>query len=155
MIFRFRKPEAPRAGARKIPALSLATNLSGKIKPGAIPAFTGPAPLKEPDTSKITLMQIVDTIKTELHAVLVKDSTNSRRILMKTPLKAGGSYTLECKGGAFTDIYGNATDSIVYRITVGVVEDYGSVKAKLSGYEGDVIIQLLGDKEKVLQEAID
>jgi hypothetical protein len=73
---------------------------------------------------------------------------------MKTPLKAGGSYTLECKGGAFTDIYGHVTDSIVYRITVGVVEDYGTVKAKLSGYEGNVIIQLLGDKEKVLQEAI-
>ncbi|MFZ0473038.1 MAG: Ig-like domain-containing protein, partial [Bacteroidales bacterium] len=71
VIFRFRKPEAPRAGARKIPTLSLATNLSGKIKPGAIPAFTGPAPLKEPDTSKIRLMQIVDTIKTELHAVHV------------------------------------------------------------------------------------
>lgn len=154
VIFRFRKPEAPRASTRKTPALSLTTNISGKIKPGAIPAFTGAAPLSAPDTSKITLMQIVDTIKTELHAVLVKDSTNSRRILMKTPLKAGGSYTLECKGGAFTDIYGNATDSIVYRITVGVAEDYGSVKAKLTGYEGDVIIQLMGEREKVLQEAV-
>jgi len=154
VVFRFRKPEAPRAGTRKIPALSLATNFSGKIKPGAIPSFTGAAPLSEPDTSKITLTQIVDTIKTRLNAVLVKDTTNSRRILMKTPLKAGGSYTLECKGGAFTDIYGNATDSIVYRITVGVAEDYGSVKAKLTGYEGDVIIQLLGEREKVLQEAI-
>ena len=152
VIFRFRKPEVPRAGVRKTPALSLATNISGKLKPGAIPAFTGPAPLKEPDTSKITLMQIVDSIKTELQPVLVKDSINSRRILMKTPLKAGGSYTLECKAGAFTDIFGNATDSIVYRIAVGVVEDYGTVKAKLTGYEGDVIIQLLGDQEKVLQE---
>jgi hypothetical protein len=152
VVFRFRKPEAPRAGVRKIPALSLTTNLSGKIKPGAIPAFTGPAPLKEPDTSKITLMQIVDTIRTELPVVLVRDSTNSRRILMKTPLKAGGSYTLECRGGAFTDIFGNTTDSTVYRIAVGVPEDYGTIKAKLTGYEGDVIIQLLGDREKVLQE---
>ena len=152
VIFRFRKPEAPRSGTRKTPALSLATNISGKIKPGAIPAFTGPAPLDSPDTSKITLMHVVDSIKTELHAEFVKDSTNSRRILMKTPLIAGGSYTLECKGGAFTDIYGNATDSLFYRITVGVIEDYGSVTAKLSGYDGDVIIQLLGDKEKVLKE---
>jgi uncharacterized protein (DUF2141 family) len=152
VVFRFRKPEAPRGGVRKIPALSLTTNLSGKIKPGAIPAFTGPAPLKEPDTSKITLMQIVDTIRTELPVVLVRDSTNSRRVLMKTPLKAGGSYTLECRGGAFTDIFGNTTDSTVYRIAVGVPEDYGTIKAKLTGYEGDVIIQLLGDREKVLQE---
>jgi hypothetical protein len=150
--FKYRKPEPPKAGVRKIPALSLATNISGKIKPGTIPAFTGPAPLKEPDTSKITLMQIVDTIKTELHAGFVKDSLNSMRMLMITPLKAGGFYTLECKRGAFTDIYGNASDSVVYRITVGVVEDYGSVTAVLSGYEGDVIIQLLGDKEKVIKE---
>jgi len=153
VIFRFRKPDAPRAGVRKTPALSLATNFSGKIKPGAIPSFTGTAPMSEPDTSKISLIQIVDTIKTKLNAVFIKDTTNSRRILLKTPLKAGASYTLACKGGAFTDIFGSTTDTIVYKITVGVPEDYGSVKAKLTGYEGDVIIQLLGEREKVLQEA--
>jgi len=153
IIFRFRKPEPPRAGAKKIPALSLATNVGTKIKPGTMPAFTAPAPLKEPDTSRMILMQIVDTVKTRIRAEFIKDSTNSRRILMKTPLKAGGIYTLLCLRGAFTDIYGNATDSTFYKINVGIPEDYGSVASKISGYEGDVIIQLLDNKEKVLKEA--
>ena len=153
IIFRFRKPEPPRAGAKKIPALSLATNVGAKIKPGTMPAFTAPAPLKEPDTSRMILMQIVDTVKTRIRAEFIKDSTNSRRILMKTPLKAGGIYTLLCLRGAFTDIYGNATDSTFYKINVGIPEDYGSVASKISGYEGDVIIQLLDNKEKVLKEA--
>lgn len=153
IIFRFRKPEPPRAGTKKIPALSLATNVGIKIKPGTMPAFTAPAPLKEPDTSRMILMQIVDTVKTRIRAEFIKDSTNSRRILMKTPLKAGGIYTLLCLRGAFTDIYGNATDSTFYKINVGIPEDYGSVASKISGYEGDVIIQLLDNKEKVLKEA--
>jgi len=153
IIFRFRKPEPPRGGTKKIPALSLATNVGTKIKPGTMPAFTAPAPLKEPDTSRIIMMQIVDTVKTRIRAEFIKDSTNSRRILMKTPLKAGGIYTLLCLRGAFTDIYGNATDSTFYKINVGTPEDYGSVASKISGYEGDVIIQLLDNKEKVLKEA--
>jgi uncharacterized protein (DUF2141 family) len=153
IIFRFRKPEHPRAGTKKIPALSMATNVGTKIKPGTMPAFTAPVPLKEPDTSRMVMMQIVDTVKTRIRAEFIKDSTNSRRILMKTPLKAGGIYTLLCLRGAFTDIYGNATDSTFYKINVGTPEDYGSVAAKISGYEGDVIIQLLDNKEKVLKEA--
>ena len=153
IMFRFRKPEPPRAGAKKIPALSLATNTSTKIKPGRMPSFTGPAPLKEPDTSRMILTQIVDTIKTRVMVEFIKDSTNSRRMLMKTPLKAGTAYTLLCLSGAFKDIYGNASDSTFYRINVGTPEDYGSVTAKVSGYEGDVIIQLTDNKEKVLEEA--
>ena len=153
IIFRYRKPEPPRAVAKKPPALSLVTNMGTKIKPGTMPAFTGPAPLKEPDTTRMIMMQIVDTVKTRITVEFEKDSTNSRRILMKTPLKAGGIYTLLCRSGAFTDIFGNATDSTFYKINVGTPEDYGSVAAKISGYEGDVIIQLLDNKEKVLEEA--
>jgi uncharacterized protein (DUF2141 family) len=153
IVFRFRKPEPTRGAAKKAPALSLATNISGKMKPGAMLTFTASAPLKEPDPSRITLIQIVDTIKTEVRAEFIKDSTNSRRILMKAPLNAGGRYTLLFKGGAFTDIYGNTTDSTFYRIEIGTAEDYGSVTAKFTRYEGDVIVQLLGDREKILKEA--
>ncbi len=153
ITFRYRKPELPRAGAKKAPVLSLSTNIGGKMKPGSTLMFTGAAPLKEADTSRITLTQIVDTIRTEIRAEFINDSTNSRRIMMKIPLVAGGHYTLVCRDSAFMDIYGNTTDSSFYRIEIGTAEDYGSVTAKLTGYDGDVIVQLLGDKEKVFGEA--
>ena len=71
---------------------------------------------------------------------------------MTTPLKPGANYSLVCLGGSFTDIYGHVTDSVNYRITVATEEDYGSVTANLTGYEGDVIIQLVAEKDKVVRE---
>ena len=52
-----------------------------------------------------------------------------------------------------TDIFGNATDSTLYRFSIATEEDYGSIKTRLTGYEGDVIIQLMADKEKIVREA--
>ncbi|MDZ7636144.1 MAG: hypothetical protein U5L72_17575 [Bacteroidales bacterium] len=72
--------------------------------------------------------------------------------MMKAPLIPGGTYSLVCMGGSFRDIYGNVTDSTNYRFAVATEEDYGSIRAKLSGYAGNVIVQLLAEKEKVVRE---
>lgn len=72
---------------------------------------------------------------------------------MRTTLIPGGAYSLICLQGAFKDIYGNATDSVNYRFSVATEDDYGSIKVSLSGYEGDVIVQLVQDKDKVVRES--
>jgi hypothetical protein len=150
---RYHQPSQPRTGAVKTPALSLSANFSGRMKPGTVPVFTAATPLDMPDTSKITLTQTIDTIKIALVPEFIKDSLNSRRIIMTTPLKPGSAYSLTFRTGAFIDIFGNRNDSISYRLDVATEEDYGSIAALLSGYDGRVIVQLLGDKEKVLREA--
>ena len=151
--FRFTKPAVPRGGAGRIPALSLSTNLTGKLRPGTEPLFTAAVPLMDPDTSLITLIQTIDSIKTEVAYDFVRDSTTARRIMMKTVLTTGGNYSLVCLQGAFKDIYGNATDSVNYRFSVATEEDYGSIKVSLTGYEGDVIVQLMADKDRVVRES--
>ena len=150
---RYYKPVAPRGADRKAPALSLTSNLTGKLRPGTQPFFVSPTPLSEPDTSKIRLQQMADSITTVIPYSFEHDSSNSRRLLMKAPLESAGSYTLICRAGAFKDIYGTVTDSTGYRFTVATEEDYGSVKVVLTGYEGDVIIQLLDTQEKVARES--
>jgi hypothetical protein len=150
---RYYKPAPPRGGERRTPALSLTTNLTGKLRPGTQPLFVAPTPLSEPDTSLIVLQHTADSITTVIPYSIARDSTNSRRLLMKAPLEPGGTYTLISRAEAFKDIYGAATDSAGYRFSVATEEDYGSVKVLLSGYEGDVIIQLLDSQEKVVRKS--
>jgi uncharacterized protein (DUF2141 family) len=149
---RYQKPPQPRSGPAKTPALSLSAGFSGRLRPGAIPAFTAGTPLNMPDTSKIILRQIIDTIRTRLVPVFTKDSLNSRRIFLLTPLKPGTTCSLICRAGAFTDIFGNKNDSTAYRLDIATEEDYGSIAVSVTGYEGRVIVQLLGDKENIMKE---
>ncbi|MFN2336441.1 MAG: hypothetical protein ABR560_05675, partial [Bacteroidales bacterium] len=153
LSFRYTKPAIPRGGAGRKPALSISTNLTGRLRPGTDPYFTAATPLNAPDTSLITLTQTIDSVMTELTYDFVRDSTTGRRIMMKTTLTPGGSYSLVSLQGAFKDIYGNATDSVNYRFSVLKEEDYGSLKVSLSGYEGDIIVQLVQDKDKVVRES--
>ncbi len=150
--FRYTKPATPRGGTGRAPALTVTTNLTGKIKPGADPYFRSAVPLAEPDTSLITLIQMVDSVRKELDYEFIMDSITKRSLIMKAQLDPGGTYSLVCRAGSFRDIYGNASDSVNYRISVATAEDYGSLMVKVSGYEGDVIVQLL-DKEKVVRES--
>ena len=150
--FRYTKPATPRGGAGRAPALTVTTNLTGKIKPGADPYFRSAVPMADPDTSLITLTQMVDSVRKELDYEFIMDSITKRSLVMKAPLDPGGTYSLVCRAGSFRDIYGNASDSVNYRISVATAEDYGSLMVKVSGYEGDVIVQLL-DKEKVVRES--
>ncbi|MCI0522321.1 MAG: hypothetical protein L0Y37_01575, partial [Bacteroidales bacterium] len=149
---RYLKPPLPRGGAGRKPALILNTNVSGKLRPGTMPLFISATPLADPDTSKITLTEIIDSVQTRLVPRFEKDSSDIRRLRMSTPLKPGVNYSLVCRGGSFTDIYGMVTDSVNYRISVTTTEDYGSVTANLTGYEGPVIIQLVAEKERIVGE---
>ena len=150
---RYTRPAPPRGGTGKAPALIVTTNLTPKIKPGTVPLFRAAVPLADPDTSLITLMQAIDSVRTELKYEFVRDTTSTRTLMMKTQLTPGASYSLVCRTGSFRDIFGNVSDSMNYRFAVATEEDYGSIKVKMSGYEGDVIVQLLADKEKVISEA--
>jgi uncharacterized protein (DUF2141 family) len=148
--FRFIKPAPPRGGTGRIPGLSLTTNITGKIKPGTVPVFRSATPLAEPDTSLIRLTQAVDSVQKEIPCEFVRDSTSSRRFLLKAMLEPGGSYSLLCNRGAFRDIFGTATDSAMYRFRVSTEEDYGSIKVTVNGYDGDIIVQLTADKDRVV-----
>ena len=150
--FRYLKPPVPRGGPGKVPGLSINTNVSGKIRPGTVPFFRSATPLAEPDTSLITLTRTVDSLQVEVPYEFVRDSASSRRFTMKAGLDPGAFYSLLFNKGAFRDIYGLANDSIMYRIQVATPEDYGSLSVTLTGYEGDVIVQLVAEKDRLIQE---
>ncbi len=151
--FNYRKPAPPRGGVARPPPLKLSTNLTGKLRPGDDLFFISATPLTDPDTSLITLTHTVDSVKTELKYEFLRDTTSTRHLILKAPVEPGESYSLVCLSGAFKDMFGNATDSTFYRFSITTVEDYGSITIKLTGYEGDVIIQLIGERENVVRES--
>lgn len=152
LSLRYTKPPVPRGGAGRIPPLSLTTNLTGKLRPGTGIFFRSAVPLADPDTSLITLIQTLDSVTTKLPFEFIRDSITPRRITMKANLAPGGAYSMVSLAGAFRDIYGNATDSTNYRFSVGTEEDYGRITVKLTGYEGDVIIQVIADRDRIVRE---
>ncbi len=152
--FRYVKPPVPRGGTGKAPALTVTSNISGKVRPGTVPLFRAATPLAVPDTSLIRLTQTVDSVQMTLPYEFVRDSVSSRLYYMKAELEPGGSYSLLCNRGAFKDIFGVASDSVMYRIAVATGEDFGSIKMSLTGYEGRVIIQLTAEKDRVIRETV-
>lgn len=148
---RYTKPPAGRGSLRK-PTRSFTTNLGSRIRPGTVAWFSGSAPMNQPDTSRMSFSQLIDTIAKKLPVIFTRDTTDSRRYIMTAAFIPGATYSLRCLDGAFSDIYGITSDSTVYKFTVSTSEDYGSVSATLSGYAGAVIVQLLGDREKVVRE---
>lgn len=149
---RFQKP-APTRGTPRRTGGYFRTNLNTRIKPGTIPWFEGQAPMNPPDTSKITLNRLIDSVAVNVPCTFKRDSLDLRRYFMNVSLLPGVSYTLSCSDSSFSDIYGSFSDSTAYKFSVATREDYGNVTASLTGYEGDVIVQLLGDREKVVKEA--
>ncbi|MHC1731018.1 MAG: Ig-like domain-containing domain [Bacteroidales bacterium] len=150
--FRYLKPPAPRGGPGRVPGLSLITNVAGKIRPGTVPFFRSATPLADPDTSLIAFTRTVDSLQVKVPFQFVRDTATSRRFTMKASLDPGASYSLLFNKGAFRDIYGLANDSVMYRIQVATPEDYGSLSVSLTGYEGDVIIQVVAEKDRLIQE---
>jgi hypothetical protein len=149
---RFQKP-APTRGTPRRTGGYFRTNLNTRIRPGTIPWFEAQAPMNPPDTSKITLKRLVDSVAVTVPCTFRRDSLDLRRYFMNVSLLPGVSYTLSCSDSSFSDIYGSFSDSTVYKFSVATREDYGNVTARLTGYEGAVIVQLLGDREKVVKEA--
>lgn len=83
---------------------------SGFLKPGQEIIFSSPTPFRKPDTSRIKLYEKQAASNILLPFNLNKDSSNSRRYLMKVKLKEGGKYLLITDQAAFGSIYGEKSD---------------------------------------------
>ncbi len=144
------------AQQREQAGLPVATNLSQRtgLIPGQLPFFSFSTPVEDPDTSLIQLYVMDDTVKIRQDYELRRDSLNMKRIIMNTELLPDSSYVLVADSGAFKDIYGHPNDSAAYSFTVRKPDDFGKLMVNLTGYEGNIILQLLDNDEKVIRERI-
>jgi hypothetical protein len=149
---RFLAPRSPRTKAK--PArYTVRTNLSaGPLRPGEKIVIQSQTPLRQPDTSKIRIYEVKDTVKIRVPFSFIKDSINSCRIFMDVNLAQGKNYLYIADSAAFGNIYGESADSTGTRISIRSEESFGKLVLNIKGYEGSRIIQLLDNNEKIVRE---
>lgn len=147
---------APRAvrGIRGPDKLSYTLNVqTGTLKPKENITIKALSPLIEPDTSRIKLFELKDTLKLKVPYSIAEDPDNASVYNIDSQLKENGQYLLVVDSAALSNMYGNVSDSVGIKFTVRTAISFGSLTVNITGYNEDIIVQLLDNNEKVVQEA--
>jgi len=153
IMMRFMTPRATRGKAKPTP-YKFTSNLSaGALKPGEKIVFNSQTPFRDPDTSRIRLYEVDGTNRIRIPYILNKDSANSCRISLACKLTMNKSYIFIADSASFGNIYGEQSDSTGNKFTVKSEESFGKLVLNISNYDGNRIIQLLSEDEKILKEA--
>ena len=108
--------------------------------------------MMNPDTSLIGLFMIVDTNKLRINYEIVRDSVNKKRFDLYHSFEEDSAYLLITDAGAFTDLFGVKNDSAGVRFVIRKKESFGKLIMNLSGYKGEIILQLMDTEEVVVRE---
>ena len=153
ITMRFLSPRAPRVARVKKPVFNFVTNISGGIlKPEEKIIFTSQTPFRQPDTSRIRLYELSEDKKIKIPFSLIKDDINSRKYFLNAKILQGKKYLFIADSASFGNIYDEYSDSSGIRFSVRDAESYSKLTLNISNYEGDRIIQLLNNTEKVIRE---
>jgi uncharacterized protein (DUF2141 family) len=143
----------PLKGKRNPKKLSYTLNLQGNtLKPEEKIVIKTTSPFREPDTSRIALFEAKDTILIKIPYSMVKDRANSCKYVLDARLKENGKYLLILDSAALGDLYGNVSDSVGIKFSVRMKETFGSLTINLSGYDKELIVQLLDNSEKLIKQ---
>jgi hypothetical protein len=151
---RYIVPRAPRSRiARRVP-YKVEGGISGQVRPDRQIILTASAPFLPPDTSKLLLYEMLKEEKIRHPFKLFKDTTNSCRYFVESDFKPGKSYLFIADSAAFRSIYGEYSDSTGNRFSVRTQESFGKLILDIKGYEGNRIIQLLDNSEKLVRQTL-
>ncbi|MBI4648470.1 MAG: Ig-like domain-containing protein [Bacteroidia bacterium] len=109
-------------------------------------------PVLQPDTSKILLFEIKDSVKTGLKYQYITDSINIRKYHITNRWNGGGKYELLILPGAFKDLYNFSNDTLKQEFTVQQQDYYGKILLNIENSNSRLVFQLLDEKENVLSE---
>ncbi len=104
------------------------------------------------DTLKIHLMHLQDTLEISREFSITGDSLTYRKFYLDHSWESKEKYRIFAEPGAFTDIYGNSNDTLQLTFSIQDAEYYGVLFVNTSNVNCPVIVQLLSEKEIVLEE---
>ncbi|MBK6344384.1 MAG: Ig-like domain-containing protein [Bacteroidales bacterium] len=134
------------------PTLGLKQNISGRIKPGRVLIINFTEPVIRVDFSKIALISDSIPLKPDISF----DDSVKTRLSIRYPWKEGKSYLLIINDSTFTGAFGHCNDSTGIKFSALTEAETSSLKinADIPVPGIDYIIQLLGDKEKLIEQRI-
>lgn len=151
---RFIAPRTSRTKISKVPPYKVTSNISGQVRPDARIILNAPEPFMPPDTSRIMFYEVQKDSRTRHKFYFEKDTANSCRYFFNSELVPDRNYLFIADSAAFRSIYGYVSDSTAIRITVLNAESFGELTLNLSGYEGNAIIEVLDNTEKIIRHAV-
>lgn len=153
IVMRYLAPRAPRNKVVKRSPYKVNLGIrGGQVRPDIKVKFIAPAPMKDPDTSRLKLYEISKEEKLKIPYSLVKDTSNSCICYMNTSLQPGKEYLFISDSAAFKNIYGDYSDSTGIKFSLMKPESFGKLTLNIKNYSGGRIIQLLDSNEKPVRE---
>ena len=108
------------------------------------------------DSLKTELLHLVhveeDTIVTPIPFVIHACDSLKQRIQLVANLEPAESYMLTIDSAALYDIYGKCNDSTSYKLKLKSLDEYSSLRVKMTYFDARARMQLLNDKDQVLRE---
>ena len=132
--------------------LELKSNASGKFEIYVTLHISSAYPLDSIKKEHIHLVHRVDSITTPVSFELQIVDSLKQRIQLVATLQPSESYHLTLDSAACYDIYGKCNDSTAFPIRLKSLDEYSSLLVKLTHFDERARIQLLNDKDQVLQE---
>ncbi len=154
---RYIPPKTSRTATVKKPetGLKVVNNMpAGAPKPGQLIIFSSETPLHDPDTSMIRLYDLTKKDTLIVPFTFTRDSHTATKYLLDFEILPDRKYFFVADSGAFTDYYGECSDSIGIKISQKQADSYSKLSFNIKNGEGKMIIQLLDKSEKsVVREA--
>ena len=107
-------------------------------------------PVIDFDSSKVRLMQVVDSVSSPIPFTVTGDTLNPRKYSLRHKWEPGGKYSLAIDSAAIHSIYGLWNNKVEQVFTVKTLDQYGNLMIHLSGLpEGKpAYVELLDKSDK-------
>ena len=142
-----------RGRARPAPFRISSSLSSGALKPGQKIVFTSRTPFRSPDTSRIRIYELKEKERILIPYRIEKDKENSCRLTLHADFLQKKNYLLVADSASFGNLYGEQTDSTGAKFIVRNDDTFSKLKLNINNFDGNRIIQLLNEQEKILREA--
>ena len=110
-------------------------------------------PIQSTDKSQIQFMRIEDdTVKIPIKYELIQDKLNFRKYFFEFEKDEEESFELLIPAGTLVDIFGNLNDTLNYKFKTQPLNYYATILMDISGVKENSIVQLLSEKEQVIEE---
>jgi hypothetical protein len=133
-------------------ALNIKVNSSSKFEIYDTLFIYSDFPIDSIHQQMIHLFHKVDTTLQPLSYELVKVDSMGMKYGLLTTLKPTESYQLTIDSAACRDIYGACNDKLEAKVKLKSLEDYSSLMVKMAHFDARARIQLLNEKDVVIDE---
>lgn len=152
ILMRYLVSKPARGKAKPAPFRVTSSLTAGALKPGQNIVFTSTTPFRTPDTSRIRIYELKEKEKIPVSYNIESDKENSCRLILHAELLQKKNYLFVADSAAFGNLYGGQADSTGTKFIVRNNETFSKLKLNINNFEGNRIIQLLNEQDKILRE---